>query len=65
MYEMDIIYRLSMMVGFLTAGFLALLIAGAVIALRCWYKSTMGDLEHMIEALDMGEEELQDERKDN
>ena len=52
MYETDIIYRLSMMVGFLTAGFLAMLIGAAIVALRCWYKSTIKDLDRMIDDIE-------------
>ena len=56
MCEMDIIYRLSMMVGFLTAGFLAMLIGAAIVALRCWYKSTMKDLDKMLDDIEKLEE---------
>lgn len=61
MYEMDVLYRLSMMVGFLTAGFLALLIGAAIVALRCCYKSTMKDLDRMIDDIEKLEEACLDE----
>lgn len=57
------IYRLSMLVGFLLAGFIALLIGAAIVALRCWYKSTLKDLNSMIDDLEKMEEECLDEIK--
>ena len=63
MYEMDIIYRLSLLVGFLLAGFLAMLIGAAVVALRCWYKSTIKDLDKMLDDIEKLEEECLDESK--
>ena len=64
MYEMDIIYRLSLLVGFLLAGFLAMLVGAAVVALRCWYKSTIKDLDRMIDDIEKLEEACMDEGKD-
>lgn len=61
--EMEMIYRLSMLVGFLLAGFIALLIGAAIVALRCWYKSTLKDLNSMIDDLEKMEEECLDEIK--
>ena len=63
MYEMEIIYRLSLLVGFLLAGFLAMLIGAAVVALRCWYKSTIKDLDKMLDDIEKLEEECLDESK--
>jgi len=63
MYEMDIIYRLSLLVGFLLAGFLAMLVGAAVVALRCWYKSTIKDLDKMLDDIEKLEEECLDESK--
>jgi len=54
--EMEMIYRLSMMVGFLTAGFLALLVAAAAVALYVWYKSSMKDLDRLMDELEKKEE---------
>ena len=36
MIEMDILYRLSLLVGFLLASIIAMLIAALVIGLRYW-----------------------------
>ena len=63
MMELDIIYRLSMLVGFLTAGFIAILIGAAIVALRCWYRSTMKDLDRMIDDLETMEESANENEK--
>lgn len=63
MVEMDIIYRLSLLVGFLLASIIAMLIAALVIGLRHWYKSTMKDLDRMIDDLEKMEEDCPDESK--
>lgn len=62
MYETDILYRLSLMVGFLTAGFLAILIGAAVAALRYWYKSGMKDLNRMIDDIEKLEEACKNDK---
>lgn len=62
MYETDILFRLSMMVGFLTAGFLAILIGAAVVALRYWYKSSMKDLDRMIDDIEKLEEACKNDK---
>ena len=56
MMEMDVVFRLSMMVGFLSAGFLALLIALCVGALRRWCGKAKKELDEMIESLETMEE---------
>lgn len=60
---MDILYRLSMMVGFLLAGFLALLIAALMATLCCWIKSSFRKLDRMLEDLEKMEEACRDEDK--
>lgn len=56
--EMDILYRLSMMVGFLTAGFLALVIAAVIALVWHFMKVSDRELERLLE-------ELTGEEKDN
>ena len=63
MMEMELIYRLSMLVGFLSAGLLAMLIAAAILGLRHCYKSAVKDLDRMIEDLEKMEEACLDESK--
>ena len=53
--EMDILYRLSMMVGFLTAGFLALVIAAVIALVWHFMKASDRELERLLEEL-TGEE---------
>lgn len=50
--ELDILYRLSMTVGFLLAGFLALLIAGVVAALWHWGKASLRELNQALKELE-------------
>jgi len=63
MMELDIIYRLSMLVGFLLASVIAMLVGAAVVALRCWYKSTVKDLDRMIDDLETMEESANENDK--
>ena len=56
--ELDILYRLSMMVGFLTAGFLALVIAAVIALVWHFMKVSDRELERLLE-------ELTGEEKDN
>ena len=49
MMEMDMIYRLSMMVGFLTAGFLILLIVALVVGVCVWQKFFFKDVCQMLD----------------
>ena len=50
--ELDILYRLSMLVGFLLAGFLALIIAG--VAALIWHcsKRTLQELDEALKELE-------------
>ena len=48
--ELDILYRLSMLVGFLLAGFLALLIAGAAALICHCSKKAFRELDEAIRA---------------
>ena len=63
MVEMDIIYRLSILVGFMLACIIAMLIAALVIGLRYWCKSTMKELDSMIDELEREERKCLDESK--
>ena len=63
MIEMDIIYRLSILVGFMLACIVAMLIAALVIGLRHWCKTTMKELEGMIDELEPEERKCLDESK--
>lgn len=63
MIEMDIIYRLSILVGFMLACIVAMLIAALVIGLRHWCKTTMKELESMIDELETEERKCLDESK--
>ena len=56
MYETDMIYRLCLMAGFLSASFLALLIALCVSALRRLCHKAKKELEEMMCELDKTEE---------
>ena len=56
--ELDILYRLSMMVGFLMAGFLALVIAAVIALVWHFMKVSDRELERLLE-------ELTGEEKDN
>ena len=55
---MDILYRLSMMVGFLMAGFLALVITAVIALVWHFMKVSDRELERLLE-------ELTGEEKDN
>lgn len=61
MIEMDILYRLSLLVGFLLASIIAMLIAALVIGLRYWCKTTVEELEDMIDELETEEKRCFDE----
>ena len=61
MIEMDILYRLSLLVGFLLASIIAMLIAALVIGLRFWCKTTVKELEDMIDELETEEKRCFDE----
>ena len=50
--ELDILYRLSMLVGFLLAGFLALLIAGAVALICHFSKKAFRELDNAMKELE-------------
>lgn len=62
MYETDMIFRLSMIVGFLSATILAMLVVGAVLALRHCCKSAKRELDRMIDDMEKLEEGSRDER---
>ena len=59
--EMEMIFRLSMLVGFLMAGFLSILIGAAIIGIRYWYKSSIRELDQMLDDLEKVEEESRHE----
>lgn len=61
MIEMDIIYRLSILAGFLLASFIALLIGALIFGLRHWCKTTMKELEDMMDDLEKEERKCLDE----
>ena len=65
MMEMDIIFRLSLLVGFLLASVIAMLVGAAIVALYCWYKSTMKDMDRMIDGLEKIEEDCLHENKNS
>lgn len=50
--ELDILYRLSMLVGFLLAGFLALLIAGAAALICHCSKNAFRELDKAMKELE-------------
>lgn len=50
--ELDILYRLSMLVGFLLAGFLALLIAGAAALICHCSKRAFRELDKAMKELE-------------
>ena len=62
MYETDMIFRLSMIVGFLSATILAMLVVGVVLALRRCCKSAKQELDRMIDDMEKLEEGSRDER---
>jgi len=64
MYEMNILYHLCILVGFLLASFLAMLIGAALIGLRHWCRTSMKELEDMIDELETEERKGLNERKD-
>lgn len=53
--EVDILCRLSMMVGFLTAGFLALAVAGAAALVWHCMKASDQELVRLLEELERKE----------
>ena len=59
--EMEMIYRLSMLVGFLLAGFIALLIGALIVGLRHCCKAAAKELEAMIDELETEEKRCLDE----
>jgi len=63
MVEMDIIYRLSLLVGFLLASVIAMLIGALMIGLRHWCRTTMKELEDMIDELETEEKRCLHESK--
>ena len=63
MTEMTILYHLCILVGFLLAGFLAMLIGAAVVALRHWCKSSIRELEDLIDELETEERKSPDEHQ--
>lgn len=63
MIEMDIIYRLSILVGFLLASVIAMLIAALVIGLHHWCKTAMKELGDMVDELETEERKCLDESK--
>ena len=54
--EMEMIFRLSLLVGFLMAGFLGILIGAAIVGLRYWYKTSVRELDQMLDDLEKVEE---------
>ena len=50
--ELDILYRLSMLVGFLLAGFLALLIAGAAALICHFSQKALRELDNAMKELE-------------
>ena len=56
MYETDMVFRLSMIVGFLSAIVLAMLVVAAVLALRHCCKSAKRELDRMIDDMEKLEE---------
>lgn len=60
--ELDTLYRLSMMVGFLTAAFLALVIAAVMALVWHFVKASDQELEHLLE--DMERKEKNDGGRD-
>ena len=54
--EFEVLYRMSMLMGFLLAGFLALLIGVLIFALHSWAKSSIRELERLIDDLETTEE---------
>lgn len=56
MYETDMVFRLSMIVGFLSATVLAMLLVAAVLALRHCCKSAKRELDRMLDDMDKLEE---------
>ena len=60
--EVDILCRLSMMVGFLTAGFLALVIAAVIALVWHFMKVSDRELERLSEELERKEND--DDRRE-
>jgi len=61
MTELTILYHLCILVGFLLAGFLAMLIGAAVLGLRHWCKSSIKELEDLIDQMETEERKSPDE----
>lgn len=61
MVEMDIIYRLSILSGFMLASIIAILIGALIFALRHCCKTAMKDLENMMDDLEKEERKCLDE----
>ena len=59
--EMEMIFRLALLVGFLCAGFIGILIALAIMAIRNWCKSSMKELDDMLDNIDKSEEASRNE----
>ena len=55
--ELDILYRLSMMVGFLMAGFLALVIAAVIALVWQFVKVSDRELEQLLEGRERKEKD--------
>ena len=55
--ELDILYRLSMMVGFLMAGFLALVIAAVIALVLHFVKVSDRELEQLLEGMERKEKD--------
>lgn len=63
--EINIIYHLCILMGFLLAGFLAILMGAALFGLRHWGKTAMKKLEAMIDELETEERKSLDESTRN
>lgn len=56
MMETEILYRLSFLMGFLVAGFLAVLVGAIAVGLRCWCKSAKRELENLMDHMEETDE---------
>lgn len=54
--ELEILCRMSMMLGFLTAGFAALLLAALAAVIWLCVRATTRELDHMLEELEREED---------
>jgi len=61
MMEMDMIYRLSMLSGFLLASVIAIVIGAMIFGLRHCCKTAMKELEDMMDDLEKEERKCLDE----